>query len=123
MAAAEAGRNPQVDAWLRAQAKDQRGTCSAARDMLSAALPQAREAIKWGFPTWVGRGNVVAIISYHEHVNLQFHKGSSLPDPSGVLEGSGKALRHIKIHHAKDLKTPAVKALVRAAWRIDQEGA
>lgn len=113
--------DPRVDAWLRALAKGQRDLCSAARAVLGEGLPGAREAIKWGFPTWVGQGNVAAIAPYADHVNLQFYQGTSLPDPRGRLEGTGKALRHVKLRHARDLKDPAVKALVRAAWRIDQE--
>ena len=56
-------------------------------------------------------------------MNLQFYRGTSLPDPDGLLEGTGKELRHVKLRHAKDARTPAVKALVRAAWRLDQGGA
>ena len=123
MARAAAEPDPRVDAWLREQPKDLRDLCKAARETIGLALPGAREAIKWGFPTWVGKGNVVAIAPYTERVNLQFYRGASLPDPSGLLEGTGKELRHVKVHHAKDLKTPVVKALLRAAWRTDQEGA
>lgn len=31
------------------------------------------------------------------HVNLGFYHGASLADPSGLLEGTGKRLRHIKV--------------------------
>jgi hypothetical protein len=123
MAKGSSGPDPRIDAWLREQSKDQRDLCKAARELLGTALPAAREDVKWGFPTWVGNGNIVAIAPYADHVNLQFYQGASLPDPGRNLEGTGKALRHVKLHHAKDLKTPAVKALVRAAWRRDQEGA
>ena len=115
--------DPRVDAWLRGQSKEFRDLCTAARAALSEALPGARETIKWGYPTWVGKGNIVAVAPHTDHVNLQFYRGTSLPDPGGILEGTGKALRHVKLRHAKDLKTPAVKALLRAAWRLDQEGA
>jgi hypothetical protein len=112
-----------VDAWLRGQAKEFRDLCGAARQTLAEALPGARETVKWGYPTWVGKGNIVAIAPHSDHVNLQFYRGTSLPDPGGVLEGTGVALRHVKLRFVKDLKTPAVKGLLRAAWRIDQEGA
>lgn len=115
--------DPRVDAWLRTQPKGLRDTCLAARAMLAEGLPGARETIKWGYPTWVGNGNLVAIAPHSAHVNLQFYRGTSLPDPDGLLEGTGKQLRHVKLHHAKDARTPAVKALVRAAWRIDREDA
>ncbi len=123
MARAETWADPKVEDWLRRQPKDLRDLCEAARGVLDLALPDARQAIKWGFPTWVGKGTIVAIVPYTSHVNLQFHRGASLPDPDGLLLGSGKELRHVRLEHAKDLKTPTVKALLRAAWRLDQEGA
>ncbi len=83
-------------------------------------MPKATETVKWSYPTYVGKGNVVAIAPQSDHVNLQFYLGTSLADPTGRLEGTGKNLRHVKIHHAKDLKEPAVKAIVRSAWRVDQ---
>jgi len=122
MARAVAEPDSRVDAWLRSQPKGSRDLCVAARTAIAEALPGAREAIKWGYPTWVGRGNIVAVAPHADHVNLQFYRGTSLPDPSRVLEGKGKALRHVKLRFVKDLRTPAVKGLLRAAWRMDQEG-
>ena len=112
---------PEVDDWFSAQSRTLGPVAAAARDVLDAGLPGARQALKWGYPTWVGKGNVAAIQPFSDHVNLQFYRGTSLPDPDRVLEGTGKELRHVKLRHAKDARTPAVKALVRAAWRLDQE--
>lgn len=123
MARSVAEPDARVDAWLRGQGKEFRDLCSAARATIAEALPGARESIKWGYPTWVGKGNIVAIAPHTDHVNLQFYRGTRLPDPTGALDGTGKELRHVKLWSAKDLKTPAVKGLLRAAWRIDQEGA
>jgi hypothetical protein len=47
-------------------------------------------------------------------LNLGFYHRADLPDPAGVLEGTGKALRHVKLHSAADL-TPDVAALLVAA--------
>lgn len=118
-----AAADSRVDDWIRQQPKDLQAICRAARDLLTEGLPGARQDIKWGFPTWVGAGNIAAIAAYPEHVNLQFYKGTSLADPSGLLEGTGKELRHAKLRAAKDLRTPQLKALVRSAWRVDQERA
>lgn len=50
-----------------------------------------------------------------KNVNLGFYHGASLPDPSGLLEGSGKALRHVKILDLDAARRPAVVSLLRAA--------
>ena len=48
-------------------------------------------------------------------VNLGFWHGTSVPDPDGLLEGTGKALRHAKVESAGAARSPAIAALVRAA--------
>ena len=48
-------------------------------------------------------------------VNLGFYKGAILPDPGGLLEGTGKSLRHIKTHSLDDANRPEVKELLKLA--------
>jgi hypothetical protein len=52
---------------------------------------------------------------YKNHVNLGFYYGTSLPDPAGLLTGTGKNLRHIKIRSTDDLANPAITTLLKAA--------
>jgi hypothetical protein len=49
------------------------------------------------------------------HVNLGFYHGAILPDPAGLLEGSGKKLRHVKIHSLAATRTRPLKELLRLA--------
>jgi hypothetical protein len=49
------------------------------------------------------------------HINLGFYHGSSLADPDGLLEGTGKELRHIKIHNLSGAKSTAIATLLRQA--------
>ncbi len=49
------------------------------------------------------------------HINLGFYHGASLADPAGLLEGTGKGLRHIKIRDVAAASQPAVVALLRVA--------
>jgi len=49
------------------------------------------------------------------HVNLGFYHGALLPDPAGLLEGTGKKLRHVKLRSVADSKSPALAALLREA--------
>ena len=48
-------------------------------------------------------------------VRLAFYYGSSLPDPKGILRGSGNQNRFIPIDSARDLKNPEVEAVILAA--------
>lgn len=52
-----------------------------------------------------------------KHVTLGFNYGGELPDPSGLLEGTGKLFRHVKIASETDLERPALRKLIKAATR------
>jgi hypothetical protein len=52
---------------------------------------------------------------YKARLNLGFYYGADLPDPENLLEGSGKAMRHIKISELEQLENPAVRELITAA--------
>ena len=54
-------------------------------------------------------------------VNLGFWHGTSVPDPEGLLEGTGKALRHVKVHDLETALSPAVRALIEGAQREREE--
>jgi hypothetical protein len=66
------------------------GTSSAMRDLLFALIPHAG---------WL---------------NLQLADGAVLPDPEGLIEGTGKRIRHVKLRSADAAGGPAVRALIRA---------
>lgn len=57
----------------------------------------------------------VALVADAHGVRLAFYYGSSLPDPEGVLEGSGSQNRFIRLTAARDLERPPVAALIDAA--------
>ena len=72
-------------------------------------------AMNYGFSERM-KDQVVYIGVYTKHINLGFYWGSRMDDPEGVLEGSGKQLRHIKIKSQADLGTPVIRDfLLRAA--------
>ena len=60
------------------------------------------------------RGLLFAIIAHKTWVNLQLADGAELPDPDGIVEGTGKRIRHIKIRSAEAATSPAVRAAVQA---------
>jgi len=55
------------------------------------------------------------IILYKDYVNLGFPRGVDLPDPEGVLEGTGKRARHVKIRNVEQIESPEIAALFRAS--------
>ena len=58
---------------------------------------------------------------YQDHVNLGFYHGADLPDPAGLLEGTGKKLRHVKLREAELVERPAIRQLIEAALKERQK--
>jgi hypothetical protein len=54
--------------------------------------------------------------SFKSHVNVGFFYGASLEDPAGLLEGSGKRMRHVKLRPGLERDTPALRGLIDAAY-------
>jgi len=52
---------------------------------------------------------------YGKHVNLTFTDGTELEDPSGVLQGSGRRMRHITVKKLSELDRPEIRAYLRQA--------
>lgn len=49
---------------------------------------------------------------YSEQINLGFNKGALLKDEHGLLQGTGKLIRHIRVTQPSDFKNPKVERLV-----------
>ncbi|MFN7670919.1 MAG: hypothetical protein ACK5S5_10775 [Planctomycetota bacterium] len=66
-------------------------------------------------PTARGIDAVVALAGRPDGVLLYLNQGPALPDPHGLLRGSGKATRYLPIANGKQLAYPHVRALLTAA--------
>ena len=57
----------------------------------------------------------VSLAVYTRWVNLYFLEGAHLPDPAGLLQGSGTSVRHIRLDDERTIEMPGVQALLAAA--------
>ena len=115
----EPADNP-VDRYIAGLKPPVRGIAEALRRTIRAAAPELEETLKWDAPTYVGKAPVCYIAGYLDHVNLGFHRGAELRDPKGLLEGTGKRLRHVKVRSEADANSASVVALVREAARLER---
>ena len=95
---------------------------AALRDLVRGAAPDAQETVKWGFPTWVAHGNVCSINPGTGYVRLQLFRGTELTDRAGILEGTGKNMRHVKVSDTQTMPSDAIAALVREAISLNADG-
>lgn len=102
---------------------DWRGeTLARMRAMIMAAYPEISEEWKWmGTPVWECNGIICTGESYKKVVKLTFHKGASLPDPTGLFNSSmdGNARRAIDIPEGALVDEGAFTALILAAVALN----
>jgi hypothetical protein len=73
-------------------------------------------ALAIGFgPTERMRDLILSVAIYPRWVSLFFFNPLDLPDPDGLLRGSGTMVRHLVLASPADLDRPAVRTLVRRA--------
>lgn len=66
---------------------------------------------------------ICAIAPYKSYLNLIFSQGAQLPDPGGLLAGTGKRARHVKIAAPEDIQAPGLRALIQTALEVHGESA
>lgn len=110
-------RSPDVDRYLAELKPPQRAVaCALRRLLLGAGL---EEKLMHGVPWFRGQQWVAAIVAHSDHTNVEFYRGSSLRDPHGLLEGTGKNMRHVKLSEVPDVKAARLAALLRDAIDLD----
>jgi len=117
--------DPQLIGFLGAYDSHISGLALALRQIILEEAPDASESIYQVYTVaiWFGfSGKMKDMFCYIAtnagHINLGFPRGATLPDPNHVLEGDGKALRHIKFASQRDIERPFVRRYIRAS--IDQ---
>jgi hypothetical protein len=58
---------------------------------------------------------ICQIAVFAKHVTLAFPRGVDLHDPGAILQGAGKAFRHVRVTRRSDLQRPDIRALIRRA--------
>ena len=53
---------------------------------------------------------------FKSHTNIGFFYGAHLDDPAGMLEGTGKNMRHVKLKPGREPDTVALGKLIDASY-------
>ncbi len=76
-------------------------------------LPDRVLAFGFGPPGGVRlRGLAVGLIPHAAHVNVQLADGALLPDAAGIVEGTGKRIRHVKCRTLDDVARPGLRTML-----------
>lgn len=61
------------------------------------------------------------ILPYDDWVNLGFYQGATLPDPAGLLEGTGAKMRHSKVRSVAAANQPELRTMIEEALSERQQ--
>src|SRR6476619_5144841 len=118
--AADAAVEADVAKLLAEHPPEQQAIERALRATIRRELPTAVEQVDFGNKliafgrSMKMRGLLFAIIAHKTWVNLQLADGAELPDPDGMIEGTGKRIRHIKVRSVEGASSAPVVAAIRA---------
>ena len=114
----------EVDAFLAGYTPEVRAIALRLRALVFEVAPEAIEQIDipgkmlaYGFARTY-KDMICVIMPLKAGVNFGMPRGAELDDPDGLLEGTGKRARHVKISAIGQVEEPAIRALLHAS--IDQ---
>jgi hypothetical protein len=92
----------------------------ALRSYVKKIVPGTKQTVNaWGIPTFEAPDPFCFYMMGKNHVTFGFHFGTSLCDPEGLLEGTGKNMRHVKLRAAEELEQKGLRELVLAAAKME----
>jgi hypothetical protein len=111
-------RDPDVDAWFSKPDDELRGFARPWFEQMRDCGADVRELLHDGHPTaCVGDAAFGYVNAFRAHVNVGFFYGAMLADSAGLLEGTGKRMRHVKLRWAQQVNAVALSELIAAAYR------
>jgi hypothetical protein len=115
--AAGAKRDAAVDRWLSDDPADLRSIARLWFTQMRRCGDDVRELMHDGCPVaCVEDAPFGYVNTFKNHVNVGFFYGALLEDPAGLLEGSGKRMRHVKLQPGADLDAASLRNLIDAAY-------
>jgi hypothetical protein len=115
-------RDPAVERWMREHSDELGAIARHWFEVMRGCGDDVRELMHDGYPTACVADAAFAYVgAFRAHVNVGFFLGAELPDPHGLLEGTGRFMRHVKLRPAADVDLDALRELIRASY-TDMKG-
>ena len=110
-------RDRAIDAWFDEQPEDLGAIARTWFGRMRACGTDVREAMHDGCPVACIEDAPFAYVdAFTAHVNVGFFRGAALADPAGLLEGTGKFMRHVKLRPGGEVDATALVTLVNTAY-------
>lgn len=111
-------RDRAIDVWIQEHAGELGTLARRWFTVMRSCGDDVRELLHDGHPTaCVGDAAFGYVNAFTAHVNVGFFRGAELDDPAGLLEGTGRFMRHVKVRQNARFDDEALEALIVAAYR------
>jgi len=110
-------RDPEIESWMKEHSDEMGAIAKHWFDVMRDCGADVRELLHDGHPTaCVDDAAFAYVNSFTAHVNVGFFLGAELPDRNGLLEGSGKFMRHVKLRPGCEIDSVALTELIKIAY-------
>ena len=114
--------DPAIDAWMDRHAGELGAIARRWFEVMRECGDDVRELLHDGHPTaCVGDAAFGYVNAFTAHVNVGFFRGAELEDPRGLLQGTGRFMRHVKLGPQYELDAAALMKLIDTAY-TDMKG-
>jgi len=110
-------RDPAIEAWMIQHAGELGAIARQWFEVMRNCGDEVRELLHDGCPVaCLGDAPFGYVNVFTSHVNVGFFHGSSLPDPSRLLQGTGKSMRHVKLRPETATNRAGLRRLIETAY-------
>ena len=110
-------QDPAIDRWMNEHSGDLGAIAQYWFEVMRNCGDDVRELLHDGHPTaCVGDAAFGYVNAFTAHVNVGFFRGAELADPGGLLEGTGRFMRHVKLRPDRPADAKALRELINTAY-------
>lgn len=116
--------DPKIASFFKKLSGNKLEVALALRDIFKTYCPPLSESIKWNNLTFsLDKDHLVFVYAYKTtaYVNLGFLKATELKDKENLFEGTGVAMRHIKIQKVTDIPEKQIRKWIQESISISKK--
>lgn len=110
-------RDPAIDVWMQRHPGQLGAIAQHWFKVMRSCGADVRELLHDGHPTaCIGDAAFGYVNVFTAHVNVGFFRGAEIADPAGILEGTGKFMRHVKLRPENQIDARSLSKLIETAY-------
>jgi hypothetical protein len=115
-------RDPAIEVWMKNHSDALGKIAGHWFEVMRGCGEDVRETLHDGQPTaCVADAAFAYVDAFKDHVNVGFFRGAEIDDQEGLLEGTGKCMRHVKLRPGRDFNATALSKLIGSAYADMQD--